>query len=209
MQGENTGEPFTIGIKIIRRRIRAIGRNKSVGPDLVSGEILKLGGEAMIPYLARLLDITMNNGALPGDWKTATVIPIHKGGDRSLVTNYRSVSLTSVVCKQMEHAIASYLRQVWDKNDWLYEGQHGFRPGYSCESQIITACQDIADCLDNGDRIDVIIVDLSKAFDLVPHGRLLAKIENSGVDWGTCMDKGIPCRSHAESQGRRATIARS
>ena len=83
----------------------------------------------MIPYLARLLDITMNNGTLPGDWKIATVIPIHKGGgDRSLFTNYRPV-----VCKQMEHVIASYLRQVWDKNNWLYEGQHGFRPGYSCE----------------------------------------------------------------------------
>ena len=88
----------------------------------------------MIPYLAHLLDITMNNGTMPGDWKNATVIPIHKGGDRSLVTNYRPVSLTSVVCKQMEHVITSYLRQVWDKNDWLYEGQHSFRPGYSCES---------------------------------------------------------------------------
>jgi len=133
-------------------------------------------------YLAQLLDITMNNGTLPGDWKRATVIPIHKGGDRSLVTNYRLVSLTSVVCKQMEHVIASYLRQVWDKNDWLYEGQHGFRPGYSCESQVIAVCQDAADSLDNGDKIDAIIVGLSKAFDLVPHGRLLTKIANSGVD---------------------------
>ena len=81
----------------------------------------------------------------------------------------------------MEHAIVSYPRQVWDKNDWLYESQHGFRPGYSCERQIITVCQDNADSLDNGDRIDAIIVDFSKAFDLVPHGRLLAKIANSGV----------------------------
>ena len=72
----------------------------------------------MIPYLARLLEITMNNGTLPGDWKKATVIPIHKGGDRSLVTNYRRVSLTSVVCKQMEHVIASYLRQVCNKNGY-------------------------------------------------------------------------------------------
>jgi len=82
----------------------------------------------------------------------------------------------------MEHVIASYLRQVWDKNDWLYEGQHGFRPGYSCESQVITVCQDIADSLDNGDRIDAIIIDFSKAFDLVPHGWLLTKIANLGVD---------------------------
>ena len=82
----------------------------------------------------------------------------------------------------MEHVIASYIRQVWDKNDGLYEGQHGFRPGYSCESQVISVCQDIADALDNGDKIDAIIVDFSKAFDLVQHGRLLAKIANTGVD---------------------------
>jgi hypothetical protein len=87
IQGENTGDPFTTVIKTIRRKIEAIGKNKSVGQDRVSGEILKLGSEAMIPYLARLLNITMNNGTLPGDWKRATVIPIHKGGDRSLVTN--------------------------------------------------------------------------------------------------------------------------
>ena len=58
-----------ITLDIIRRRFRAIGKNKSVGPDTLSGEILKLGVEAMIPYLARLVDLTMNNGTLPGDWK--------------------------------------------------------------------------------------------------------------------------------------------
>ena len=44
-------------------------KNKSIGPDSMSGEKLKLGGEAMIPYVARLLDITMNNGTLPADRK--------------------------------------------------------------------------------------------------------------------------------------------
>ena len=81
----------------------------------------------MIPYLARLLEITINNGTIPMDRKKAIVIPIHKGGDRSLVNNYRLVSLTSVVCKQTEHVIAGYVRHVWEDRDWLYEGQHGFR----------------------------------------------------------------------------------
>jgi len=71
----------------------------------------------------------------------ATVVPIHKGGHRSVGKNYRPVSLTSVVCKQMEHAIAGYI-QVWEDRDWLYEG-HGFRPGYSCESykNSLSECQ--------------------------------------------------------------------
>jgi len=64
-----TGDPLTTDIKTIRRWFKAIGTKETVGPDRVSGEILKLGGEAMIPYLARLLDMTMNNGTLPGDWK--------------------------------------------------------------------------------------------------------------------------------------------
>jgi len=71
---------------------------------------------------------------------------------------------------------------VWDKNDWFCEGQHGFRRGNSCESQVITVCQDIADSLDSGDKIKAIIVYFSKAFDLVPHGRLFMKTANSGVD---------------------------
>ena len=59
---------------------------------------------------------------------------------------------------------------------WIQAG------GYSCESQVITVCQDIADSMDNGDRIDAILIAFSKGFDLVPHDLLLMKIANSGVD---------------------------
>ena len=87
-----------------------------------------------------------------------------------------------MVCKQMEHVIAGYIRQVREDRDWLYEGKHGFRPRYSCESRIITVCQDISDSLDEAARLDAIIIYFSKAFDLVPHDRLLKKMAASGVD---------------------------
>jgi hypothetical protein len=61
-------------------------------------------------------------------------------------------------------------------------GQHGFIPGYSCGSQVITVCQDIADSLDKGVGIDVIIIDFSQLFNLVPHDRLLTKLAALGVD---------------------------
>jgi hypothetical protein len=82
----------------------------------------------------------------------------------------------------MEHVIASYLRKVWDKKDWSFEGQHRFRPGYSCESHVITVCQDITGSLDNGGRLDALIIDFTNAFDLVRYDRLLTKIAASGVD---------------------------
>jgi hypothetical protein len=126
----------------------------------------------------------MKNDATPGDRKRAIVVPIYKGGDRSIVGNYRPVSLTSVVCKQMEHVIEEYLRQVWELNGWLYEGLQGFRPGYQCESEGVTVLQDIADSLDEGFRTDAIIIDFQKSFDLVPHDRLLTKLAANRVDVG-------------------------
>ena len=89
----------------------------------------------------------------------------------------------------MERVIAGYVRQVWEMSGWLYEGQHGFRPGYSCKGQVVSACQDIADSMDGGVRTDAMIIDFSKAFDLVPHDRLLMKIAATGLDlrvvvWG-------------------------
>jgi hypothetical protein len=106
----------------------------------------------------------------------------------------------------MEHVVAGYLRQVWDKNDWLYAGQHGFRPGYSCESQIITVCQDIADSLDEGVSIDAIIIDFSKAFDLVPHDRLLMKLVASGVDSRMLVWVREFLVGRTEGQSRRSTF---
>jgi hypothetical protein len=103
---QKTGKPFTVSINIIRKRLSAIGKKKSVGPDDIPGQILKLGGEAMIPYLARLLEITMSNNAVPGDRKKAIAVPIYKGGDRSVVGKFRPISLSSVVCKQVEYVIA-------------------------------------------------------------------------------------------------------
>jgi len=72
----------------------------------------------------------LNNNVIAGDSKKEDIVfPIYKGGDRSVVGNYRPVSLASLVCNQMEHVTAGYLREVWEMSGWLYEGQHGFRPG--------------------------------------------------------------------------------
>ena len=98
IQSPESGKPFNINTNLVRKRLSAIGRKKSVGPDGIPGEILKLGGEATSPYLARLLYITMNINVILGDCKKAIVVPIYRGEGRSIVGNCRPVSLTLVVC---------------------------------------------------------------------------------------------------------------
>jgi hypothetical protein len=138
-----------------------------------------LDGKSMIPYLARLPETSFKKCTIPSDWKTATLVPIYKRDNRSAVTNYRPISFTSVVCKHLEHVIAGYLRKVWEKNDWLHEGQHGFRPGYSCVSHHTAPRHN---WLDEGVGAGAIIIDFYKAFGLVPHDRLFMKLVASDVD---------------------------
>jgi hypothetical protein len=69
IQLANSSETFIVNTKVIRKGLAQIGRNKSVGPDGVPDEFLKLGGEAMIPFLARLLEISLNNATIPSKWE--------------------------------------------------------------------------------------------------------------------------------------------
>ena len=96
------------------------------------------------------------------------VIPIYNGGDRSVVTNYRPVSLTPpVVCQQKEHVIAGYLRQVWNTSKWLYEANVDLDRDTHAKAKYSQFVKDTAVSLDERARTDAIITDFSKAFDFV------------------------------------------
>ena len=74
---------FNIGFNDILKRVSALKNKKSVGPDNAQVEALKIGGSAIVHYLQRIFTIVLNNGEVPQDWKSATVIPIHKGGNKN------------------------------------------------------------------------------------------------------------------------------
>ena len=89
--------------------------------------------------------------------------------------------MTSVCCKILEHIIYSAVSRFLEDNNIITPRQHGFRLGYSCETQLILAINDWSHSFDLGHRTDVAIFDFSKAFDKVPHKRLLAKLAYYGI----------------------------
>ncbi|MCW4309230.1 MAG: reverse transcriptase family protein [Candidatus Thiodiazotropha endolucinida] len=107
--------------------------------------------------------------------------PVFKKGDRFKASNYRPVSLTSLCCKIQEHIITSNILRHLDDNSILTDCQHGFRARRSCETQLLTLVHELAESIDRRRQMDLIILDFSKAFDRVPHQRLLAKIHHYGV----------------------------
>jgi len=119
---------------------------------------------------------SLSSGTVPADWRMANISALHKKGPKDLAENYRPISLTSVCCKTLEHIVYSNVCKFLDSNNILTPKQHGFRPGFSCETQLILSIDDWARSLDSGFRTDVAIFEFSKAFDSVPHTRLLGKL---------------------------------
>ena len=89
--------------------------------------------------------------------------------------------MTAICCKLLEHILTSSIRKHLDVNNILSDCQHGFRSKRSCETQLIISVQDIAKSMAEGNQMDAILLDFSKAFDKVPHERLLHKLDFYGI----------------------------
>ena len=144
--------------------------NKAPGPDGLSPKILKLCAKEVAPALTSIFNKSILTGELPCDWLTANISPTHKKGDRVAASNYRLVSLATICCKMFEHILHSNIMRHFDKHQVLTHRQHGFR-----QSQLILTIHDLAKSLDCRMRLDMIIMDFSKAFHTVPHNRHLHK----------------------------------
>ena len=125
---------------------------------------------------------SLNEGQLPHDWRNAVVVPIHKKGAKNDPSNYRPVSLTSIICKILESIIREELLGHLRANNLISEHQYGFMPGRSCTLQLLDVLNSWTDGLDNkGRSIDIIYTDLKKAFDLVSHKGLVHKLPAFGI----------------------------
>ena len=147
----------------------------------MSARMMKGLSEEIAPILASIFTQSLATGELPSDWTRAWITPVFKKGDRSSPANYRPVSLTCIASKLKEHILCTHIRGHLDTHQILSPCNHGFRSKHSCETQLLLTTHDILKERDRGKQIDVAILDFSKAFDTVPHKRLLGKIEQFGI----------------------------
>ena len=128
-----------------------------------------------------MFNLSLEEGIVPLEWKEANIIPLFKKGSRNKSENYRPVSLTSVICKLLERLIKDHFLV---KNKLINPSQHGFLKARSCLTNMLCFLEDVTKWLDEGSPVDIIYLDLKKAFDKVPHQRLLLKLKAHGIGNG-------------------------
>ncbi|KAK3101483.1 hypothetical protein FSP39_003928 [Pinctada imbricata] len=158
-----------------------IKETKSQGPDNLHPKYIKETAQELTKAAVHIFRKSIEEGKLPQDWKIANITPIHKKGAKHNVSNYRPISLTSIMCKSLEKIIRDQIMSYMESNNLFTEHQHGFRSGHSCVTQLIEVIDNWTEELDKHNSVDTIYLDFQKAFDKVPHRRLLHKLKSYGI----------------------------
>ena len=157
--------------------------SKSSGPDKLPGRLLQSLAKKITPVVYFIFIQSLCTDELPTEWIQANVAPILKKGSKLQAVNYCPVSLTCITCKLFEHILCKHILAHLEDHKILTDLQHGFRSGRSCETQLVTTFQDLAQMHNKkGSQIDIAVFDFSKAFDTVPHDGLLSKLKHYGID---------------------------
>ena len=128
-----------------------------------------------------LLKKSLSTGVLPNDWLASIVTPVFKKSNRNKAENYRPISLTSIVCKVMESIIKKDVVKHFVANSLFAEEQHGFIAGRSTTTQLLKFIDQCLQSYVQEGVVDTIYLDFAKAFDTVPHRRLIAKLRSYGI----------------------------
>ena len=172
---------FDITEQEVNKLLKGLKVSKSGGLDGIPAIFLAETADQLAHPITTIFRKSLEEGSIPSDWRKANIIPIFKKGSRSSPNNYRPVSLTSILCKTMETLVKTKVLGHLVENQLICDEQHGFTPGRSCSTQLLDTLDFWTNVLDDGGNLDAVYMDFRKAFDSVPHRRLLHKIRALGV----------------------------
>lgn len=181
----------------------------STGPDCIPNAFLRRYAETLAKFLVTIFQCSIKSASLPIDWKLGRILLILKKGDPQIIPNYRPISMTSSCCKMLEHIIAICITNFLDEHHILSPFQHNFRKGLSTVTQLVSVVHFFTSVLDKAGQVDVIFLDFRKAFDRVPHDKLIFKLQVTGlpqylIAWVTAYLKGR--RQYVDVNGQSSDL---
>ena len=174
-------EELTITESKILLALKSLNINKSSGPYEKGARLLVELSKPISHPLRKIFETSIKTASIPNDWKEGIISAIYKKGNKSLASNYHPVSITSSLCKCMERIIINHMFEYMKENCLFSQKQYGFITGRSTVLQLINVLDNWTLGLDNGNYTDVIYMDFQKAFDTVPHKRLINKLDSYNI----------------------------
>jgi hypothetical protein len=177
----NSVPRIEITSEIVMSKLNQLKVDKSPGPDMLHPKVLHEVRSSIVPYLVYLFQFLLHHSVIPDEWKHSIITVLHKKGKKDKVENYRSISLTCITCKVMESIICDQVMGYFITNKLFSDKQYGFIKNRSTVVQLLRILDDWSNSLNQGKQVDVIYTDFEKAFDKVPHKRLLSKLHSYGI----------------------------
>ncbi len=158
--------------------------HSSASPDLLSNIFMSGAAQGLIIPLTLIFQRSMSEAKIPDAWRLAKVLPLYKGkGLKSDPNSYRPISITSCVCKLLESIVKSAASMHLANTTLLTTSQHGFQPKRSTVTNLLSAESFLANAINNNHPVDMILLDFSRAFDKVPHHKLIDALSTFGLSY--------------------------
>ena len=151
-------------------------------PPGITAHLIKACGDAILPPLHYLFNLSISSLTFPDQWKSAIVTPLFKSGSTSDPNNYRPISVLPVISKLLEPLIHNQMTDHLTASNPLSSNQYGFRKGYSTGTCLVDFLDVVYDNIENARPTGVLFLDLKKVFDTVDHEILLERLNNFGFN---------------------------
>jgi len=165
--------------KYVTKQINKVNIKKATGKDGISPKIKKIAKPAIVKPITDLINKSIKTSEFPEKLKEAQVVPCFKKNNTLDKSNYRPVSILPFISKFFERAIYDQLIVYF--NNIFHPSLSAFRSGYGCQTALLKVVEDWKEALDNNKYVAAILMDLSKAFDCLPHNLLIEKLKTYGL----------------------------
>ena len=170
-------DEYVIDLTTTLQALRKVKANKATGPDNVPAWILKNHANILAGPLTAIFNNSLREGIIPDTWKSANVIPVPKvNPPNTIEKDVRPISLTPIASKTLESIILNMVNEKIAEN--IKRNQFGGMGGASTTDALVEMIHRWSEATDKLDHyVRVALLDFSKAFDLINHNILLAKLK--------------------------------